>query len=202
MSDMSSVIQTKSDQLNADDLISGPMTIVVTQVHISAGQDQPVTVRYQNDQGKPWKPCKSMSRVLVDVWGPDASKYPGQAVTLYRDPTVKWGGMEVGGIRISHISGITKEKTIALTATRGKKAITKIKPLAAPQQAQEQPKEDKARAMTNALIEALKQPDALADEKVAQQVAWLRDKRPELYAEIEGLLPSGDAESEDDGPPM
>ena len=34
---------------------------------------------------------------------------------LYRDPTVKWAGMEVGGIRISHMSHIETEKLMMLT---------------------------------------------------------------------------------------
>jgi len=42
---------------------------------------------------------------------------------------VKWGGLEVGGIRISHMSHIDKPVTIALTATRGNKKPVTVKPL-------------------------------------------------------------------------
>jgi len=131
MTDMNAVIVAKSDQLNSDDLMGGPKTIRVSQVAISPGSEQPVTVRFEGDEGKPWRPCKSMSRVMVAGWGPDAKEYVGRSLTLYRDPKVKWGGMEVGGIRISHMSHIERDMVMALTATRGKKDAYKVKPLAA-----------------------------------------------------------------------
>jgi hypothetical protein len=122
MNDMSGVITPKSDQINADDLIAGPRTIAVREVDIRPGTEQPVSIFYDGDNGKPWRPCKSMSRVLVAAWGPDAKQYIGRSITLYRDPTVKWGGMEVGGIRISHLSHIEREMVMALTATKGKRS--------------------------------------------------------------------------------
>lgn len=119
MSDMSSVITPKSDQANADDFLAGPRTIRITEVRITPGSEQPVSIHFEGDNGKPWKACKSMSRVLVAAWGADAKKYVGRYVTLYRDPSVKWAGEAVGGIRISHMSHIEKAFTMALTATRG-----------------------------------------------------------------------------------
>lgn len=129
MADMSSVIVPKSDQINADDLVAGPMTIRITEVDIRPGTEQPVSIRYEGDNGRPWKPCKSMSRVLVAAWGPDAKAYAGRSVTLYRDPTVKWGGMEVGGIRVSHMSDIDRPMVMALTATKGSRKPYTVKPL-------------------------------------------------------------------------
>ena len=129
MSDMSQVITPRSDQLNSDSLLSGPLTIRIREVDIRPGTEQPVSVFYDGDEGKPWKPCKSTSRVLVAAWGPDASKYAGRSVTLYRDPDVKWGGMAVGGIRVSHVSHIEKALVLALTEKKGSKKMTTIQPL-------------------------------------------------------------------------
>lgn len=136
MNDMSQVIIPKSDQINADDLISGPITVTIKAVAITAGTEQPVSIDI-GIAGKVYRPCKSMSRVLVAAWGPDAKAYIGRSLTLYRDPTVKWGGMDVGGIRISHLSHIDKDMTMALTATRAqRKPFTvralKTKPTDAP----------------------------------------------------------------------
>lgn len=129
MSDMLAVIQPKSDQINYDDFIAGQSkTIVVTGVTIKAG-DQPVTFHYQDDVGKPYKPCKSMSRVIVYCWGADAKTYVGKAMTLYGDPNVRFGGADVGGIRISHMSHIDKEKVMALTTTRANRKPFSVKPL-------------------------------------------------------------------------
>lgn len=127
--DMSGVIVPKSDQINADDFLSGPRTVRIKSVAITPGTEQPVTIELEDS--KPWRPCKSMSRLLVAAWGPDAKEYAGRSVTLYCDPKVKWGGMEVGGIRVSHMSHIDSDLVLALTMTKGKKAPTRVKPLKA-----------------------------------------------------------------------
>lgn len=121
-------IEPKSDQLNADDLISGPRTITITRVKVEAGE-QPVSVYYDGDNGKPYKPGKSMRRVFVRLYGNDSANYIGKRITLYRDDSIAFGGVAVGGIRISHASGIEDTVTIALTATRGKRKPYTVKPL-------------------------------------------------------------------------
>jgi hypothetical protein len=131
MNDMTTALEPKSDQLNSDDLISGPRTIRITDVKIKPGTEQSVSIFFDGDNGKPWKSCKSMGRVLVAAWGKDASKYIGRSVTLYRDPAVKWAGMEVGGIRISHLSDIENPITMALTVTKGSRKPFTVKPLVA-----------------------------------------------------------------------
>lgn len=131
MNDMRAVIVPKSDQINADDLLAGPMTIVITKVEIRPGTEQPVSIYFDGDNNKPYKCCKSMARVLVTCWGPDANQYVGRRLTLYRDPKVLWGGLAVGGIRISHMSHIDAVQTMALTATKGSKKPFTVKPLEA-----------------------------------------------------------------------
>lgn len=131
MIDMTAYIAARSDQLNADDLMDSPRTITVTKVTASPdAAEQPVSIHYEGDNGKPLKPCKTVRRILVGVWGKDASKYVGRSMTLYRDPSVSFGGMQVGGIRVSHMSHISEKKTVALQVTRGRKAPFTILPLA------------------------------------------------------------------------
>lgn len=128
--DISNTLAAKSNQLNTDDLIGGPLTITITRV--SAGSpEQPVAIGYEGDEGKPWYPCKSMRRVLVAAWGADASRYVGRRVTLFRDPEVMYGGIKVGGIRLSHLSNLDGPLSIALTVTRQKRAPYRVQPLAA-----------------------------------------------------------------------
>lgn len=128
MTDMTAVIAPKSDQINADDLIAGPVTITVSKVAVAAGQEQPVSIHFTGS-GKVYRPCKSMSRVLVAAWGADANAYIGRSITLYRDPKVKWGGMEVGGIRISHLTDIDRDMVLMLTATKAKREPHRVKVL-------------------------------------------------------------------------
>ena len=128
-SDMSAVIVAKSDQINADDL-GQPITVTIESVSISPGTEQPVTIKLVGEK-KFFRPCKTVSRILVNAWGPDAKQYAGRSLTLYRDARVTWGGMEVGGIRVSHMSHIERELVVALNASNKKKAVSTIKPLAA-----------------------------------------------------------------------
>lgn len=130
MSDMRATIEPKSDRLNADDLIGiNGKTIKITKVAIVSG-DQPVSLGFDGDGGKPWYPCKSMRRVLVNVWGNNANAYVGRSLTLYRDEKVRFGGAEVGGIRISHMSHISEPITMALTASRAQRKPYTVQPLA------------------------------------------------------------------------
>lgn len=131
MTDLTPFIVPKSDQLNADDLIAGPMTIKITGVKATGTAEQPISIYFEGDNGKPYKPCKSMRRVLVQIWGKDGNGYAGRSMTLYRDPQVQFGGMAVGGIRISHMTGIDSDVTMALTATRASKKPFTVRPLKA-----------------------------------------------------------------------
>ena len=118
-------IEPKSDQLNYDDLIAGPLTVRVTG--LAAGTpEQPVIVRVQNAATgaamRDFKPCKSMRRVLIAAWGDKGKDWIGKSMTLYGDTSVKFGGVEVGGIRISHVSGIAAPMRLKLTTTRSKRS--------------------------------------------------------------------------------
>lgn len=128
MVDLSKTIIAKSDQLNADDLLGGPITITIEDVK-QGNADQPIAVFYKGCNGKPWYPCKSMRRVLVAIWGNDGKTYAGKSCTLYRDPEVKFGGIKVGGIRVSHMSNIDENVALGLQVTRGSKKLYTVKPL-------------------------------------------------------------------------
>lgn len=114
-------IVPKSDQLNSEQLLSGPMTVTVTAVDVVGG-DQPVIVHYRGENGRPFKPCKSMRKVMIFAWGDNDDDWIGRSMTLFNDTEVKWAGEKVGGVRISHMSHIEKNIELSLTATRGKKS--------------------------------------------------------------------------------
>jgi hypothetical protein len=185
--DMGQFIAPKSDQLNADDLIAGPRTITVTGVSASPdAAEQPVSIHFEGDNGKPFKPCKSMRRVMVSVWGPDAKQYAGRSMTIYRDPKVKFGGMEVGGIRISHMSHMKEPMVLALTATRAKRAPYRVEPLKAevrnmPDKAAEWAQKHIAALEAADSVEALDRTQSAADKPLGK----LAKDRPELMRAIQ-----------------
>lgn len=126
--DISDTIAPKSDQLNSEDLLTGSRTVTVEKV-TPGTPDQPVEIHLVEFPGRPFKPSKTVRRILVAAWGPDADVYSGRRMTLYRDATVRFGGSEVGGIRVSHLSHIDKRIQVALTVTRGKRAPFVVEPL-------------------------------------------------------------------------
>jgi hypothetical protein len=121
-------IKAKSDQLNADDLISGPITVKVTGIK-QGSADQPVIVQIDGGH-QPFKPCKTMRRILIHAWSDRAQEWIGKTLTLYREPTVKWAGEQTGGIRISAMSDIgTEPITVKLQESKGKRATFVIQPI-------------------------------------------------------------------------
>lgn len=113
-------ITPKSDQANADDLIASPVTVEILAVK-QGDKESPVWIVTSGFDGRPWKPCKSMRRVLIAAWSEYGSQWVGKRVTLFCDPEVMYGGVKVGGIRISHMSHIQADFALSLTATRGKR---------------------------------------------------------------------------------
>jgi len=126
--DMTNTIVPDSSQINAEDLLTGPRTFTITGV--SAGNaEQPVNIALAEVPDRVYRPSKSMRRVLVAAWGADSSAYIGRRMTLYREPTIRFGKDEVGGLRLSHLSNIPGPLKIALTVSRGKRDPFVVQPL-------------------------------------------------------------------------
>lgn len=186
--DVSRTIVAKSDQLNADDLISGPITVQVTNVTVVDG-DQPVSVSITGGH-QPWKPCKTMRRVLVHGWGADAAAWIGRWLTLYRDPVVRFGSDQVGGIRVSAMSDIPRRIEVSLSATKGKKAKHTIDVLKPPSSTMGA--EEFQRACAGALRNGWtrEQVSAALGGKAADVPA---ERRRELAVMFQGLPPRDEA---------
>lgn len=129
--DLTTSIEPNSQQVNAEDLLVAPMTVTVTGVEKGTAE-QPVFIHLAEFEGRTYRPGKSMRRILVATWGTDSSAYIGRKLTIYNDPTIKFGKDFTGGIRISHMSHIDKPVTVALTVTRGKRSPFTVQPLETP----------------------------------------------------------------------
>jgi hypothetical protein len=128
--DLSQTIVARSDQLNADDLLSGPRTFTITDVR-RGDPEQPVSiVLAEFPPNRPFKPSKTVLRILVHAWGKETDDWPEKPrMTLYRDDKVKWAGQEIGGIRVSHLSHIDNRLKVALAESKGKKTLHVVDPL-------------------------------------------------------------------------
>lgn len=142
--DMTRTIEPRSDQLNFDDVAAQAVTVTITGV-TRGTPEQPVNVELAEYPGRPYKPGKSMRRILVACWGKDSSVYTGRRIRLYGDPDVRFGREKVGGIRISHLSHIGEPMTVMLTVTRGRRAPFTVQPLPddeTPRETVARPRED------------------------------------------------------------
>lgn len=184
-------IEPKSDQLNFDDFASGiTKTIKITRVTGNDG-DQPVSIGYENDQGKPFKPGKSMRRVMVMLWGADAKVYVGRSMTLYGDPDVIFGGVKVGGIRISYMSHIDEPHVLQLTNKKGSKKSFTVRPLKT-----DAPKPAPTEA--DKLAAATKKADAIiAEINAAEDVDVVVEKNRDALDRIEKSYPDLNAKIND-----
>ena len=186
--DITETTAPKSDQQNFDDYASGPRTVTISEV-TKGSVEQPVDIGLVEFPGRPYKPSKSMRRVLVAAWGPEASAYVGRKMTLFGDPAVKFGGQVVGGIKIAALSHIEKRLTLSLTASKGKRAPFTVEPLADSAPAQSDPTAEQVAACSDS--------DTLR--------AWWRTSSAEMrpviearVAEINADQPAPDAVTEND----
>ena len=204
MNDMTMTIIAKSDQINAADLIGNPRTVTVREVRIKAGDDQPVTIMIEGDK-KAFRPCMGVRRLFVRVWGPDASKYIGQSLTLFRDPSVTWAGKEEGGIRVSHMTGINSKivefMRISRTATKPYEIlplIAEVRDLPKQRQTAEQWASDhRAQVDDAATIEALAEVMA----RGAKPMAKIEAEKPDLWGEVNAAYAARRAAIEREGKP-
>lgn len=125
--DLTESIAPRSDQINADDLVGGPITYTVREVIAGKAESPFDFLLVETDRA--YRPSKTMRRVIVAAWGPEAANYVGRRLTLYREPSIKFGGQTVGGIRVSHMSHIDQRVEVMLQVTRGKREKFTVDPL-------------------------------------------------------------------------
>ena len=125
--DITHTLAPVSDQMDAVDLQTGPRTFTVKSV-TEGSREQPVNVHLV-EFPRPWRPSKNMRRVLAAIWGADASRWKGRRITLYLDPEVVYGGIKVGGIRISHASHIDRRTEAIVMPKRGRSEVYSVEPI-------------------------------------------------------------------------
>lgn len=193
--DISDTLAPNSDQLDAVDLLGGPQVFTIERVS-RGNAEQPVQIHLA-EFPRPWRPGKSMRRVLVAIWGPDAQQYVGRRVKLWCDQEVRFGGQAVGGTRILALSHLDKRRGVPLLVTRGKSAIYTVDPLTeAPPPPAQQPRDDPMTRLTALIRDSgMSRDDALplfagwigreisgTKEMTSDEVAVVVEKLSELTA--------------------
>ena len=193
--DLSQTIAPVIDQVTAEDFLGGPRTVTITNVREGTAE-QPVNIDVAEYPDRPYRPSKTMRRVLVAAWGPDSTAYIGRRMTLYRDPDVKFGRDTVGGIKISHLTHIPKPLRLALTVKRGQRAPFTVEPLPnlAPTTLARMPDDEETINHLEALMAQL----GLDEDKEKSATSWATNGRtddwttltPEESARLIGFLES------------
>lgn len=164
--DISDTLAPKSDQLDAVDLLGSPPRIFTIEKVTRGNSEQPVSVHLA-EFPRPWRPGKNQRRVLAHLWTNNASTWTGRQVELFCDPDVLFGGIKVGGIRISRMSHINGPQSVPIIIKKGSSGAYKVDPL----------------------------PDAPAPNPNAAKIATLRDewhnadadRRAAIEAEVQAL---------------
>ena len=134
--DITDALAPKSDQLDAVELVTPRTFTIDTGSKLGRRDDdgQAVVDVRLVDFPRVWRPSKGMLDVIVAIWGTNAKEWVGRQVTLYNDRDVTFGKDKVGGIRISHMSGIDKPTTVQIRGRgRGARKLPwRIEPIAAP----------------------------------------------------------------------
>jgi hypothetical protein len=128
--DLSGTIKSNADQLNVDDMVTGPMRIQVEGVTLNNDPKQPIKIFYYGCENKPFKPCLTVRRIIIALWGKDGNQWANRWMNLYVDASVSYGKQKnIGGIRVDALSHINSTATISLTVRRGVKQHFTIKPI-------------------------------------------------------------------------
>ena len=205
MTTLTEALAPASDQLTADSLISGPRTITFTAVKIGKdGRSTRVSLNYEGDDGKPFKPCKTMGRAMVMVWGITEGRendFVGKSVTVFRDPDVSFGEQgKIGGVRISHMSHISKAATVKLTVAQGSKRAFVFQPLAAASS-----KPDATIAWADKAIAQIDAANSITDlaevhAKITPNMGKLATANPEQHARVTAALSGREQTLAQEGP--
>ncbi len=129
--DFAESLAAKSDQLNADDLAGGPITVQITGARVVKSDDQPLSLRISGGHA-PFKPCKGMRRLLAEAAGSTSARpWVGKWIRLYRDPKVKWAGKESGGIRVSGVDAsiLKSARDFRVRDTRSSHTSYRVEPI-------------------------------------------------------------------------
>jgi hypothetical protein len=125
MDDMTETILAKSDQINASDLVTGPLIVTITHVTIGT-VEQPRNFHLAEFPDRVYRPSKGMRAVIVKGWGKDSKQYAGRRLKLFRNPKVKWAGKEQGGIEIESMSDIDADFSIPVRTGRNESKMHKV----------------------------------------------------------------------------
>lgn len=126
--DLSQAFAPNSEQLTYAEVGDQIITVTVTKVTPRADKPKDPAVHLAEFPGKPLLPGVNVGSVLRKAWGLDGKAWVGQRMTIYGDPDVYFGKEKMGGVRVSHVSGITAPVSVPRRGKGARGQIT-VQPL-------------------------------------------------------------------------
>lgn len=130
---MREFLTIKTDRFNYEHFISGPKTLKVSRLGKKVDQGKPrLLVFFEGHEDTPYWVPLGMAKCIAspDGWGESPfADWVGRSMTLFGEPTVQYGGKELGGVRVSHLSHIEKPYTTKISIRRGVRIDYEILPL-------------------------------------------------------------------------
>lgn len=160
--DIATSLAPRSDQINADDLVAGPMTVTIREV-VGGKGDQPYDFLLVETE-RAYRPNVTMRRLISSAWGTtDGDQFAGRRLRLYCAKVPDPGGKGLtNGIRVSHVSHIDKRFEVKLQVTRGKRETFTVEPLI-----ETAPPQPAATSPVAALLAQIKEAAAAAQVDIA-----------------------------------
>ena len=203
--DYGETLAAKSNQLNADDLAGGPITVQITGARVRLSDDQPLSLRLSGGHC-PWNPCKGMRRLLAEIAGSTSARpWVGMWIRLFRDPEVLWAGKASGGIRVCGVDArmLPQGRTFRVRVSRNGYAEYPIEPIR-DRQHEGAPTADLVRLLedndlTPADVDRWREAEGkapigtLTDEQRARLAGWFAGDPSRLDA-VRALIPTTDTE--------
>lgn len=194
MADVGFALEAKSDQLNAVDIMGAEPVIRIRSVNVVQGE-QPVHVYFDGDNNRPWKPSKGMLRILAGAWGRDSDQWVGKSAQLFYEPSVRYAGKEVGGIRVKALSDIDQRGLMfTIAINRGKREPYRVEYL---NTQRPQYPADKFAAGLPKMAEAM-QEGKMTLQQVIAQCQKTGDLTPEQLQQLEQHAPVEVTDHEND----
>lgn len=187
MTDITFAMEAKSDQLNAADIIGADRVIRIRDVIVKK-TDQPITIYFDDDNNRPWKPCKGMIRIIAECWGVKSEEWIGKSIKIFRNPDVIYGGEKVGGIQIRAIEGLEKPTAFTVALNRKKRIKLTISPLSVIASEYPQDKFEQAFPAMQSAMQAGK----MTLQQVIAQCQKTGQLNPEQIAALENAAPKED----------
>lgn len=125
---ISKLRQSNSAQINADDIVSAPIDVTITAAE-EGTNEQPLFLHVAELPDKTYRPSLTMIKLIGANWGDETDDWLHKRLRLFRNPKIRFGREEVGGIEVSHMSHIDGPVEVSLLVKKGQRKIFRVDPL-------------------------------------------------------------------------